>query len=109
MPSTLTEEKLEDMEACGLLPEKAISGWKGCYGLEFPSEDRTETIVFRSFYEKGFGLPAGTFFRGLLHYYGLAAIHLKPNSIHSSRSLSICVRGSWSFLPISTYGERCTT
>ncbi|RLN06925.1 hypothetical protein C2845_PM11G04180 [Panicum miliaceum] len=38
-------------------------------------------VVFRSFYEKGFGLPLGAFFRGLLHYYGLEAMHLKPNSI----------------------------
>ena len=27
--------------------------------------------VFRSFYEKGFALPAGAFFRGLLFFYGL--------------------------------------
>jgi hypothetical protein len=38
-------------------------------------------VVFRSIYEKGFGLPAGSFFCGLLHYYGLEATHLKPNSI----------------------------
>lgn len=28
MPNTLTEEDLKEMEARGLLPEKAISGWK---------------------------------------------------------------------------------
>jgi hypothetical protein len=44
-------------------------------------EDQTETVIFRSFYKKGFGLPAGAFFSGLLHYYGLEATHLKPNSI----------------------------
>jgi hypothetical protein len=49
VPRTLTEEELEDMEARGLLPEKAISGRKCCYGQEFPSEDRTEMIVFQSF------------------------------------------------------------
>jgi hypothetical protein len=38
-------------------------------------------VVFQSFYEKGLSLPAGAFFHGLLHYYGLEAIHLKPNSI----------------------------
>ncbi|RLM54814.1 hypothetical protein C2845_PM10G11940 [Panicum miliaceum] len=45
VPTTLTEEELEHMEARGLLPKKAISGWKCCYVQEFPSEDRTETIV----------------------------------------------------------------
>jgi len=43
----------------GVLPEKQISGWKCCYSKEFPMEDRTEIVVFRSFYEKGFALPAG--------------------------------------------------
>jgi hypothetical protein len=71
---------MEDMVVRGLLREKAISGWKCCY-LVFPLDDWTETVVFRSFYEKGFNLPVGTFFRGLLNYYRLEAIHLKPNSI----------------------------
>jgi len=34
----------------------------------------TETVVFKSFYEKGFALPTGDFFRGLLHL-------IKTNSI----------------------------
>jgi len=41
----------------------------------------TETVVFKSFYEKGFALPAGAFFRGLLHFYGRDVTHLMPNSI----------------------------
>jgi len=40
-----------------------------------------ETVVFRSFYEKGFALPAGSFFRGLLFFYRLEVTHLKANSI----------------------------
>jgi hypothetical protein len=69
------------MEARGLLLEKVISGWKCYHGQEFPSEDWTQMVIFRSFYEKGFGLPMGAFFRGLLNYYRLEVIHLKPNSI----------------------------
>ena len=37
--------------------------------------------MFKSFYEKGFSLPAGAFFCGLLHFYELKVTHLKPNSI----------------------------
>ena len=37
--------------------------------------------MFKSFHEKGFVLPAGAFFRGLLYFYGLEVTHLKPNSI----------------------------
>ena len=54
----------------GLLPKKQISGWRFCYGEEFPSEDMNQAVVFKSFYEKGFALPAGAFFRGLLHSTG---------------------------------------
>ena len=40
-----------------------------------------QAIVFKSFYEKGFALPVGAFFCGLLHFYELEVSHLKPNSI----------------------------
>jgi hypothetical protein len=45
-PSTLMEDDLLEMEAHGLIPEKAISRWMCCYGQEFPTEDRTEMVVF---------------------------------------------------------------
>ena len=65
----------------GIHPEKQISGWRCCYIEEFPSEDTDQTVVFKSFCEKGFLLPVGAFFRGLLHFYELEITHLKLNSI----------------------------
>ncbi|RLM49092.1 orf3 [Panicum miliaceum] len=79
--STMTSTDIEALVARGLLPEQSIYGWRSCTGEAFSSEDRTETVIFRSFYEKRFSLPSGAFFRGLLHYYRPEATHLKPNSI----------------------------
>ena len=78
---SLQESDIQDLVERGLLPEKQVSRWRCCYGEEFSSEDTDQTVVFKSFYEKGFGLPAGAFFRGLLHFYGLEVAHLKPNLI----------------------------
>jgi hypothetical protein len=55
--------------------------WRAAAGEQFTSEDVKEQVVFASFFERDFNLPAGDFFRGLLYYYGLELVHLVPNSI----------------------------
>jgi len=64
VPSTLQEEDIQDL----------VELWE-----DFPMEDHMETVVFRSFYEKGFTLPAGAFFRGLLFFYGEAFLGIAPH------------------------------
>ena len=96
------------MVECGILPEKAISRWRCCLGEEFPSEDRTKIVVFQSFYEKGFPLPAGAFFCGLHYFYGVEVTHLKPNSIMLIAILFICARGNWASPRTSTCDGHCT-
>jgi hypothetical protein len=79
--STMTEAKIQALVDRGLFRSKAEVEWRAAAGEEFPREDIKEQVVFASFFEHGFNLPVGDFFRGLLYYYRLELVHLVPNSI----------------------------
>jgi hypothetical protein len=79
--STMTEDKIQALVDRGVLRPKAEVEWRAAAGEEFPSEDVKEQVVFASFFERGFNLPAGDFFHGLLYYYKLELVHLVPNSV----------------------------
>jgi hypothetical protein len=79
--SMMTEAKIQALVDRGLLRPKTEVEWRAAAGEEFPSEDVKEQVIFGSFFERGFNLPAGDFFRGLLYYYRLELVHLVPNSI----------------------------
>jgi hypothetical protein len=81
VPSMMKEAKIQSLVDRGLLRPKAEVEWKAAVGEEFPTEDVKEQVVFASFFERGFNLPAGDFFWGLLYYYKLEMVHLVPNSI----------------------------
>jgi hypothetical protein len=77
----MTEAKIQFLVDRDLLRPKAEVEWKVAVGEEFPTEDVKEQVVFSSYFERGFNLPAGDFFCGLLYYYKLELVHLFPNSI----------------------------
>jgi hypothetical protein len=79
--STMTKAKIQALVDRGLLRSKTEVEWRAAVGEDFPSEDVKEQVVFGSFFERCFNLPAGDFFRGLLYYYKLELVHLVPNSI----------------------------
>jgi hypothetical protein len=81
VPSTMTEAKIQSLVDRGLLSPKEEMEWKATVGEEFPTKDVKEQVVFASFFERGFNLPAGDFFWGLLYYYKMELVHLVPNSI----------------------------
>lgn len=68
------------MVACSVLGPQEELLWKAPDG-NFPSEDKTEAVVFTAFFERGFGIPTDAFFRGLLYYYGIEVTHLNQNFI----------------------------
>jgi hypothetical protein len=78
---TMTEAKIQALVDRGLLRLKAEVEWRAAAGEQFPREDAREQVVFTSFFERGFNLLVGDFFRGLLYYYQLELVHLVPNSI----------------------------
>jgi hypothetical protein len=79
--STMTEVKIQALVDYGLLRPKAEVERRAAAGGQFPSKDVKEQVVFNSFFERGFNLPARDFFRGLLYYYQLELVHLVPDSI----------------------------
>jgi hypothetical protein len=81
VPSTMTKAKIQSLVDRGLLMPKAEVELKVAVGEEFTTEDVKEQVVFASFFERGFNLSPGDFFRGLLFYYKLELVHLVPNSI----------------------------
>jgi hypothetical protein len=77
----MTEAKIQSLADHGMLRPKEEVEWKATVGKELPTEDVKEQVVFTSYFEHGFNLPAGDFFWGLLYYYKLELVHLVPNSI----------------------------
>jgi hypothetical protein len=77
----MAKVKIQALVDRGLLQPKTEVEWRAAAREEFPSEDIKEQVVFASFLECGFNLPAGDFFRGLLYYYRLELVHLVPKSI----------------------------
>jgi hypothetical protein len=76
-----TEAKIQTLVDRGLLRPKAEVEWKAAAGEGFQTKDIKEEVLFMSFLERGFNLPVGDFFRGLLYYYKLEPVHLVTNSI----------------------------
>jgi hypothetical protein len=66
--SMMTEAKIQALVDHGLLRPKEEVEWKVVVGEEFPTEDVKEQVVFASYFERGFNLRAGDFFRGQLYY-----------------------------------------
>lgn len=81
MKSVMTQERIQALIDQGLLGLQELLDWKPTIGQDFPSKDTTKMVVFAPFFECGFGIPCGDFFRGLLDYYQIELVHLNLNSI----------------------------
>jgi hypothetical protein len=77
----MTEAKIHELVDRRLLRPKVEVEWSAAAGEEFPSEDVKEQVLFASFFERGFNLPAGDFFCGLLYYTGWSWYILFPTPL----------------------------
>jgi hypothetical protein len=55
--------------------------WRPAIGEDLPTPNTNEIVVFSSFFQRGFGLPACDFFHRLLDHYQIELVHLNSNSI----------------------------
>ncbi|KAK3118949.1 hypothetical protein QOZ80_9BG0711170 [Eleusine coracana subsp. coracana] len=80
LKSNLSQDDMNQMVVDGILLEQVRIDWKvpreSC-----PIPIQKQIVVFRSFFEHGFGVPCCSFLRGLLFFYGIELVNLNPNSI----------------------------
>lgn len=99
-PSSIRADHLGELVKEGFLPICAISLAKVPSGVNFPSEDTEEIVVFRRYYELGFWVPTHNFFQGLLYYCEIQPIHL---SLYSYMHISIFIHLCEAFLGIDPH------
>jgi hypothetical protein len=80
-PSVVDESEICNLVVNHFLLDRAILQWCPAAGEDIPTPNTTEIVVFSSFLQCGFGLPACDFLRRLLDHYQIELIHLNPNSI----------------------------
>jgi len=90
--SSITSRRLEGLVRRGLLrPLSAVQEWllPGDEGEPVPPEGYV--VSFAIFHERGFGVPAHRFLRGLLDFYEVELQHLTPNGIqHMAAFVALC-------------------
>jgi hypothetical protein len=76
--------------------------WRAAVGDPYPMEKNPDEIpMFARFVERRLVLPASSFFKGLLEYYGIEYLNLNPNGIFL---VSVFVHFCEAFLGIKPTG-----
>jgi hypothetical protein len=79
--SVVDEKELHKLVANHFLLDHAMLQWCPAAREDIPTPNKNEIVVFPSFFQRGFGLLAYNFFRGLLDHYKIKLVHLNPNSV----------------------------
>ena len=81
MGSNVTSEDITQLRATRRLPQETDVGVCLPCGEQRPRPEGQERVVFLTHFERGFGLPASTFFRVFLEFFGLQPHHLGAGAI----------------------------
>jgi hypothetical protein len=79
--SIVDENEIHMLVKNCFLPDQAVLQWRPAVGEDIPTPNTKEIVVFSSFFQRGFGLPAYNFLRSLLDHYQIELVHLNLNSI----------------------------
>jgi hypothetical protein len=79
--SITDEEEIHKLVVSSFLPDQVVLQWRPTAGEDISTPNMNEIVVFSSFFQCRFGLPAYDFLRGLLEHYQIELVHLNPNSI----------------------------
>jgi hypothetical protein len=79
--SVADESEIRQLVVNCFLPDHAVLQWRPTIGEDIPTPSRKDIVVFSSFFQHGFGLPANDFLHGLLDHYQIELFHLNPNFI----------------------------
>ena len=81
MGSNVTTEEITQFRATRRLPRETDVSVRLPRGEQRPRPEGQERVVFLTHFERGFGLPASTFFRMFLEFFGLQPHHLGVGAI----------------------------
>ena len=81
MGSTVTTDDITYLRSSRRLPREMDVGVRLPHGEQRPRPEGQECAVFFMHFERGFGLPASTFFRAFLEFFGLQRHHLGAGAI----------------------------
>jgi hypothetical protein len=77
----MDETEIRKRVANHFLPNRIVLQWCPAAEEDIPTPNTAEIMVFSSFFQRGFGLPACDFLLGLLDHYKIELVHLNTNSI----------------------------
>jgi hypothetical protein len=80
-PSVTGGNEIHKLIANHFLPDCVVLQWRPATREDIPTPNMTKIVVFSSFFQHGFCLPACDFHRGLLDHYQIDLVHINNNSI----------------------------